>query len=908
MLSPYSLRQRLAAAVTVLGTGTATLALLCGMPWLLWEAAGVPWPERLRSWQDLGERLVQPLTDPLMIELLALAGWVCWGAFVFSLARETLWYAAHLPRLIRDRAAHREHLSTLSMQRALAALCIGTLFVALVALWRPVAAGAQQPATQGELRAQIAVTAPARVAAARPTYSRPDSRPDGAEAHRTIEHTVVEGDTLWDLAREHVGDPLMWPRIYKLNSGRTQPDGGRLSDPDMIKPGWHLTIPVVQGAEPSPSHSSPSPPPAPDDGTAEPSAPATSNPPAPDRRDRNAAPDQSREAEHVDSGDAGATAGPVGIGVGEAGLIGITAAAGLLAALRCLRVYQRRERAGRPGPAQEEQRLTPVVRNAVQAAREADLPRTAPDPESLITRRRPPEPPQPAGVVAIGRSAGIEVPLDLVASTGGCAWTGPGAEPAARALLTGVLTAAQRQRPATARVTAVVPRDVVDRLLPGLPPAFPAFTTTADTGQAIRLAEEHLLAHARYQERVHELQPSPSSEEQEVGPGTLLVVVTPSPAYTGQLEALAARSRPGTLITLVLGSLPGAAQWHIAVDGTASPSSGNSQLRNELQLFHLSAQAGSQVLDVLLGAYGERPCLRVVSKAPAAASPEASPVSKADSDASGEPTPTARADPTEPQLSRPEQHKPIRLHVLGPVHLYARGGSEPVGSHLRAEVKEFLALLAAHPAGLLTSDIARNLRLNGDGEDAARELKNLRRAVRRMLRTATGIPQAEFIRLNGELHKLHPDLLETDLTDYDAALKKASDAQEGERLALLRQALQHYRGPFAQDGDYPWADGIREQLAARTTDAVAELAHQAEHTGSTRHRQATILLLDHVIAIHPDNEQLYQHAIRLHQAAGHQDAARRIYRRLERHLTELGLEPDPTVQALITAKARQGSQ
>lgn len=46
---------------------------------------------------------------------------------------------------------------------------------------------------------------------------------------------------------------------------------------------------------------------------------------------------------------------------------------------------------------------------------------------------------------------------------------------------------------------------------------------------------------------------------------------------------------------------------------------------------------------------------------------------------------------------------------------------------MRAEVREFLALLAAHPRGLLAADIAHNLRLAGDREQHARELKNLRR-------------------------------------------------------------------------------------------------------------------------------------------------------------------------------------
>ncbi|HEY3545807.1 MAG TPA: LysM peptidoglycan-binding domain-containing protein [Propionicimonas sp.] len=54
---------------------------------------------------------------------------------------------------------------------------------------------------------------------------------------------VQAGDTLWTLAQRHLGDGERYPEIVALNSGVPQADGGTLQDPDLIRPGWVLTLP-----------------------------------------------------------------------------------------------------------------------------------------------------------------------------------------------------------------------------------------------------------------------------------------------------------------------------------------------------------------------------------------------------------------------------------------------------------------------------------------------------------------------------------------------------------------------------------------------------------------------------------------------------------------------------------------
>ncbi|WP_225753185.1 LysM peptidoglycan-binding domain-containing protein [Actinotalea sp. Marseille-Q4924] len=57
-------------------------------------------------------------------------------------------------------------------------------------------------------------------------------------------HEVVAGDTLWEIAAAHLGDGARYPEIFDLNAGVTQNGGSGLTDPDLIRPGWRLALPV----------------------------------------------------------------------------------------------------------------------------------------------------------------------------------------------------------------------------------------------------------------------------------------------------------------------------------------------------------------------------------------------------------------------------------------------------------------------------------------------------------------------------------------------------------------------------------------------------------------------------------------------------------------------------------------
>jgi LysM repeat protein len=74
----------------------------------------------------------------------------------------------------------------------------------------------------------------------------PESTPEEA-------YVVQPGDTLSEISEEELGDASAYREIFDASRATIQPDGQHLTDPDLIRPGWQLTIP---GAA-SPSHATP---------------------------------------------------------------------------------------------------------------------------------------------------------------------------------------------------------------------------------------------------------------------------------------------------------------------------------------------------------------------------------------------------------------------------------------------------------------------------------------------------------------------------------------------------------------------------------------------------------------------------------------------------------------------------
>ena len=212
------MRRRLTGLLAAAGL----VGIIIGLPLMLIATHNVAAPRLGWTWDGIWRALLAPDDGTLLVTVVKIVGWISWAILTTTIAVEITSRARNLPV---------PQLRGLAWPQLLARGLVSAILAGFIATntlntpTEPAAAHANSPAAAAPLVATAPLHAPAKT-------------PKAAEVY-----TVMRGDTLSEIALDELGDGHAYPRIFKASKATIQPDGRKLTDPDLIIPGWKLTIP-----------------------------------------------------------------------------------------------------------------------------------------------------------------------------------------------------------------------------------------------------------------------------------------------------------------------------------------------------------------------------------------------------------------------------------------------------------------------------------------------------------------------------------------------------------------------------------------------------------------------------------------------------------------------------------------
>ncbi|HEY3408802.1 MAG TPA: LysM peptidoglycan-binding domain-containing protein, partial [Propionicimonas sp.] len=219
--------------LTAIAAAAGLAGIIVGLPLTLIATHNVAAPRLGWSLDGLWRTLLAPDDGTLLATLIKLVGWISWVILTAMVAVEIGSRARHVPA---------PALRGLAWPQLVARGLVSAVLAGFIATSTPT------PAT-GPLTAHPSDPPPAH------TLSAPMQAPSQRAPRAGESYTVKRGDTLSEIALHELGNGHAYPRIFKASRATIQPDGRKLKDPDLILPGWKLTIPAdkVKTAHP-PDH------------------------------------------------------------------------------------------------------------------------------------------------------------------------------------------------------------------------------------------------------------------------------------------------------------------------------------------------------------------------------------------------------------------------------------------------------------------------------------------------------------------------------------------------------------------------------------------------------------------------------------------------------------------------------
>lgn len=858
---------RAVVILAVLACPAVFLLHIGGRPW---QPAWLTGPG-IRAWLD------DPLQPRALAGSVVVMGWLLWST-ITAMVVVRVWgrlrrcsmtvVAAHLPGPVQGLTA------TLLGAAAVTTVAAPAAHAADVAV--AAAVGPEQPGHAGAFASVSSVWVMSGGGAAA-TAAVPRSSDDQV--------CVVErGDTLYDIAETWLDDGDRWPDIFALNRGtHYRHVGGTFTDPDLIRPGWTLKLPgdadPPDGGYRTPAATVPTPPaatqapppetekdPTPtvpatpgspssptDDGATDTEPPPTAAVPPPGR----AAPDARPESRDM------SRTGPGWLSAGIAALVVLAAALGLRRPPREL--YRRLGNTGRRA-----WKLDVIARLRLSASRRArhrDL--------DLAGGH--------SGSATGALPQGMDGSRDGGMNAAGLGLQGPGAHGAARAQIMSALTGSGGE----GRV--VVTGRLLGELLDGQIAALPSRTgllVAADLEHALAAVDEAVLERSR----LHDDDLASDDPDSPPKDEPLLLIVADSDMDAssdhGRLAALLAQGAPLQVRGIILGQWAGGPNLAVAADGTTAPLDGTRSAGTVTPGTPMPVLSADDILQGLIRRGDDAPA---GDRQPLLPEPrmEKSPDNAATSATAGTDTnsrePVPAADGGNPAVRRAD------VVLLGDARI-AGGGDES----MRAKSRELLVYLAARGGSASQEAILDDLLPEAPASKAPYRLHTYVYNLRKVLRAAAG--PGTYVEHPARRYALAADAVDIDLWRMQSAVRAAAASTDpADRITALRTAVDAYTGPLAAGYDYEWIEPYREAVARDAIDAALDLADAL----TADRPDKAIAVLAAAIDQHPQQEPLYQAAMRLHGASGDIGAVKALYRRLVRQLQDLDATPSLDTDALL---------
>ena len=253
-----------------LGALLVLVLLLGAIPFALVHFIGWPLPHQMPT----ADSFRQPLSSQTLIKALAVVVWLAWAQFTACVivelanARRGVGIPAKVPGAGPSQFVARQLVAALLMLTATAASFapdITHLANTPAALPKPQAsisaqlnAAGSTPSGSGGgsvIRSRTAVARVGNLPSVRggQEVARPASTElttvsvdsvAGTKLYRVQPPDGRNYDSLWEIAERHLGDGRRYKEIYELNKDRVQPDGQKLTDASLIRPGWILEMPA----------------------------------------------------------------------------------------------------------------------------------------------------------------------------------------------------------------------------------------------------------------------------------------------------------------------------------------------------------------------------------------------------------------------------------------------------------------------------------------------------------------------------------------------------------------------------------------------------------------------------------------------------------------------------------------